>query len=155
MNEVTLTTPQTLFKHWQAHRKITRAAIESFPEDQLFSFQPAPPMRSFGDLMNEVIGMVPSTMTGAESGDFSWAGLGKIASKAALLEAWDANTTLIDDAFKRIPETRWTQVVSAYNFTQPLSDFILYLLENEIHHRAQGYVYLRMLNLEPPFFYPM
>ena len=71
MNEVTLTTPQTLFKHWQAHRKITRAAIELFPEDQLFSFQPAPPMRSFGDLMNEVIGMVPSTMTGAENNDFS------------------------------------------------------------------------------------
>ena len=155
MNQVALTTAKTLLEHWQKHRTITRAAIELFPEDRLFSFQPAPPMRSFGDLMNEVIGMVPSTLQGAENNDFSWAGLGNIASKTELLEIWDSNTRLIDEAFERIPETRWTESVTAYNFTQPMSDFIKYLLENEIHHRAQGYVYLRMLNLEPPFFYPM
>jgi uncharacterized damage-inducible protein DinB len=112
-------------------------------------------MRSFGDLMNEVVSMIPSTLQGAENGDFAWSGLGSFANKTALLEAWDANTTLIDEAFKRIPATRWTEVVTAWNFTQPMSDFMKYLLENEIHHRAQGYVYLRLLNLEPPFFYPM
>lgn len=155
MNQVALTTPETLLKHWQGHRAVSRRTIELFPEDQLFSFQPAAPMRSFGDLMNEVIGMVPSTMTGAENGDFSWAGLGNINSKSALLEAWDANTVQIDEAFKRIPVTRWTEIVTAWNSTQPVSGFINYLIENEIHHRAQGYVYLRMLKLEPPFFYPM
>ncbi len=152
---ITLTTPQTLFKHWQSHRAITRATLVLFPEDQLYSFQPAAPMRSFGDLINEINSMIPSTLCGAENNDFSWAGLGSQTSKAALLETWDANTVLIDEAFKRIPETRWTEVVTAWNFTQPMSDFIKYLLENEIHHRAQGYVYLRLLKLEPPFFYPM
>jgi uncharacterized damage-inducible protein DinB len=28
-----------------------------------------------------------------------------------------------------------------------------YGLENEIHHRGQGYTYLRMLGIEPPAFY--
>lgn len=28
---------------------------------------------------------------------------------------------------------------------------LLYMLDNEIHHRGQGYVYLRLLGLEPPF----
>jgi uncharacterized damage-inducible protein DinB len=28
-----------------------------------------------------------------------------------------------------------------------------YALENEIHHRGQGYTYLRMLGIEPPEFY--
>jgi uncharacterized damage-inducible protein DinB len=155
MNQVVLTTPQTLFKHWQGHRAVTRATLVLFPEDQLFSFQPAPPMRSFAALVSEMIGMIPDTLKGAETGDFSWSGPGDFTSKAALLEAWDANTKLIDEAFERIPETRWTQTVEAFGFTQTLSEFVTYYIENEIHHRAQGYVYLRLLNLEPPFFYPM
>ena len=34
-----------------------------------------------------------------------------------------------------------------------LHDLILYVIDNEIHHRGQGYVYLRALGIEPPPFY--
>jgi uncharacterized damage-inducible protein DinB len=30
---------------------------------------------------------------------------------------------------------------------------LLYVVDNEIHHRAQGYVYLRALGIEPPLFH--
>jgi uncharacterized damage-inducible protein DinB len=30
---------------------------------------------------------------------------------------------------------------------------MLYWIDNEIHHRGQGYVYLRALGIEPPAFY--
>ena len=30
---------------------------------------------------------------------------------------------------------------------------LLYVIENEIHHRGQGYVYLRSLGIEPPAFW--
>jgi uncharacterized damage-inducible protein DinB len=29
----------------------------------------------------------------------------------------------------------------------------LYVIDNEIHHRAQGYVYLRAMGIAPPPFY--
>ena len=32
-------------------------------------------------------------------------------------------------------------------------DWLTYALENEIHHRGQGYVYLRLLGKEPPAFH--
>ena len=32
-------------------------------------------------------------------------------------------------------------------------EWLTYALENEIHHRGQGYVYLRLLGHEPPAFY--
>jgi uncharacterized damage-inducible protein DinB len=32
-------------------------------------------------------------------------------------------------------------------------DLILYVIDNEIHHRGQGYVYLRALGIDPPPFY--
>ena len=33
------------------------------------------------------------------------------------------------------------------------NDLILYVIDNEIHHRGQGYVYLRALGIEPPPFW--
>jgi uncharacterized damage-inducible protein DinB len=41
----------------------------------------------------------------------------------------------------------------ASQWVMPVYDAILYAIDNEIHHRAQGYVYLRALDLEPPPFY--
>ena len=32
-------------------------------------------------------------------------------------------------------------------------DLLLYAIDNEIHHRGEGYVYLRALRIEPPAFY--
>jgi uncharacterized damage-inducible protein DinB len=32
-------------------------------------------------------------------------------------------------------------------------DLVLYVIDNEIHHRGQGTVYLRALGIEPPPFY--
>ena len=34
-----------------------------------------------------------------------------------------------------------------------LHDLILYVIDNEVHHRGQGYVYLRAMGIEPPPFY--
>ena len=34
-----------------------------------------------------------------------------------------------------------------------LHGVLLYWIDNEIHHRGQGYVYLRSLGIEPPAFY--
>ena len=31
--------------------------------------------------------------------------------------------------------------------------YLRYLIDNEVHHRGQGYVYLRELGVEPPAFY--
>jgi uncharacterized damage-inducible protein DinB len=32
-------------------------------------------------------------------------------------------------------------------------DLLLYGIDNEIHHRGQGYVYLRSLGIAPPAFF--
>ena len=34
-----------------------------------------------------------------------------------------------------------------------VNDLILYVIDNNAHHRAQGYVYLRALGTEPPPFW--
>ena len=54
----------------------------------------------------------------------------------------------------RIPQERFHAAESAFGLPPgPNRDYILYTLDNEVHHRAQGFVYLRLLGLEPPAFW--
>jgi uncharacterized damage-inducible protein DinB len=42
--------------------------------------------------------------------------------------------------------TGWSRCTTVY-------DLVLYAIDNEIHHRGRGYVYLRALGIEPPPLY--
>lgn len=140
--------------HWQGHRALTRRVIEAFPEDQLFTFTAAPPMRPFGMLANEIHLVSEMTLGGLKGGQWNepdWAAA--LRSRDELLSAWDALSERIaaeapgaNPAFftdtHQLPWGEMTGWVAA-----------IYNIDNEIHHRAQGYVYLRVLGIEPPAFY--
>ncbi len=152
-----LLTHATLLEYWEDHRRVTRRTIEAFPDDQLFGFQPAPPMRSFGEMMLEVINIVEPNLRGWVTGE--WKGDEKytdLNSKQTLLNAWDQVSALLHEEWGKISEERLLEVEPGYLYggpPQPHIDRVLYLIDNEIHHRAQGFVYLRLLGLEPPLFY--
>jgi uncharacterized damage-inducible protein DinB len=153
MDKFAILTPESLLEHWRGHQRLTRATIERFPDEHLFSFQPAQPMRSFGAMMVEVVGMIEPILNGVETGKFNWGDAQPdIRSKTVLLEAWDGNTDFMETAFSRIPEARWLARAAEFGIEQSVIDYVLYQIDNEIHHRAQGMVYLRLLGLEPPAF---
>lgn len=150
-----LLSKEQLLEHWQGHRRLTRRVIETFPEDQLFSYQ-APEMRSFGALMLEVIGMVAPTLRGVQTG--VWESYGdekqKEPSKAKLFGLWDEASQVLAEGWGKIPDHRFQEVDTAFGMWEmPGINMLFYLIDNEIHHRAQGYVYLRELGIEPPAFY--
>ena len=75
-------------------------------------------------------------------------------SKAELLALWDNTTAEIDRMWPDIPPHRFQEVDTAFGqWTMPGYAMVLYAIDNEIHHRGQGYVYLRSLGIEPPPFY--
>jgi uncharacterized damage-inducible protein DinB len=75
-------------------------------------------------------------------------------SKEALLAAWDETTKRIDEMFPQITAERWLQVDKAFGqFENTTIGTLMYFLDNENHHRGQGYVYLRSLGIEPPAFW--
>jgi uncharacterized damage-inducible protein DinB len=74
--------------------------------------------------------------------------------KADVLTAWDESTRQLDALFPRIPPARFQEQLTAFGqYPGILHSLILYVIDNEIHHRGQGYVYLRALGIEPPPFY--
>jgi uncharacterized damage-inducible protein DinB len=146
-------TGDALLSHWQAHRRLTRRTIDTFPDDKLFTFSIGG-MRTFGELAMEIVTMgapMLRGLTGGEPGDFRDR---TPRPKQDLLRLWDETTTAIDALWKNLPGDKFSETMTAFGeYTAPLHDLILYVIDNEIHHRGQGYVYLRALGIEPPAFY--
>ena len=154
------TTSDSILKHWQGHRKLTRQIIEAFPEDKLFNYSIGG-MRPFAVMVQEIIDIadagvqdlfqqIPTPV--AELGHHS--GKSFANTKQEILNLWDDVTYKIDTLWPLIPQQRFYELMLAFGAYEGVtSDIILYWIDNEIHHRAQGYVYLRSLGIEPPAFW--
>jgi uncharacterized damage-inducible protein DinB len=147
-------TPETLHQHWKGHRKLTRRMIEAFPEDKLFTYSIGG-MRPFAELIYEFLGMAEPGIRGIATGKWEkWADAGKVTTKKELLERWDKATEAIDQVWPTVPPGRWEEQDVAFGqWPGTGTSFIFYFIDNEIHHRGQGYVYLRSLGIEPPPFW--
>ena len=78
----------------------------------------------------------------------------QIRQKADLLRVWDEQTAKLDEIFVQIPPHRFNEVDKAFGQWEGRGiDTIQYAIDNEIHHRGQGYVYLRALGIAPPPFW--
>lgn len=150
--------PDALFRHWQGHRDLTRRAIEAFPEKELFEFSIGG-MRPFAQLAMEMITMAGPTIKGLATGEWkkweeSESEPPAPKTKQDLLKLWDQNTELLSEYWPKIPLRRFQEIDKAFGQWEGPGYWILfYIIDNEIHHRGQGYVYLRALGIEPPAFW--
>jgi uncharacterized damage-inducible protein DinB len=146
-------TPDALLAHWQGHRRLTRRVIDAFPEDKLFSFSVGG-MRPFGVLAHEMLTMAVPMVRGAVSADWSSSSNRDPQPKQEMLRLWDESTEQLNALWPQIPPQRFRETLTAFGqYTDVLHNLILYVIDNEIHHRGQGYVYLRALGIAPPPFY--
>jgi uncharacterized damage-inducible protein DinB len=144
---------EEVLKQWQGHRRLTRRTIEAFPEDKLFSFSVGG-MRPFSELAWEFIRMAVPIVDGVATGNWEEYAGTKPTTKAELLAVWDRQTREINDRFPAIPTHRFAEIDKAFGQWEGSGiHTILYAIDNEIHHRGQGYVYLRALGIEPPHFW--
>jgi uncharacterized damage-inducible protein DinB len=75
-------------------------------------------------------------------------------TREAILALWDESTKQINELWPRIPPEGFHETVTAFGqYKGVVHDLLLYVVDNEIHHRGQGYVYLRALGISPPPFY--
>jgi uncharacterized damage-inducible protein DinB len=155
MGDETIYTAQNVLEHWIGHRRLSRRTLELFPEDQLFTFSIGG-MRPFGKLALEMLMILP-TLRGVATGEWKFeAAYQDVTDKAALLAAWDDCDAKLHETWAEITPER-LNAVEADNFwmpgATPNSWKVQYWIDNEIHHRGQGYVYLRALGIEPPAFW--
>lgn len=146
-------TPAALLEHWQGHRRLTRRLIEAFPEDQLFTYSVGG-MRPFGEMAMEMLSMAVPMVRGVVSGDWNTSFEREAVPKDEILRRWDQSTEEMNTLWAQIPPERFHEELVAFGqYPGRAHDLLLYVIDNEVHHRGQGYVYLRALGIDPPPFY--
>lgn len=146
---------EQLLVHWQGHRQLTRRVIEAFPDDQLFTFSIGR-MRPFGEMAKELLGIAVPGAKGMATDE--WETLDENmdleGSKEKLLAVWDLATEELNLWWAKIAAEHFQDTVVAFGqYEDKVYCSILYFIDNEIHHRAQAYVYLRALGITPPNFW--
>ena len=146
---------EELLAHYQGHRNLTRRTIAAFPEKEFFSHKIGG-MRTFAEMTMELLGIAGPGMQEIVSGNT--APLNEKVehgnSKAKILELWDEATEQINVLWPQIPYGRFQEKITLFGMYEgTVLSSIFYFIDNEIHHRGQGFVYLRSLGVEPPAFY--
>ena len=152
--------PAALLEHWQGHRRLTRRMIEAFPEDRFFDYSIGG-MRPFAAMVLELLSMADVGVDGILTGKWPTveeldhhSGAPAPTTREEILRRWDNATAEIDRLWPQIPPGRFQEVDLVYGrYESPIYSAILYWIDNEVHHRGQGYVYLRSLGIEPPAFW--
>lgn len=154
MSTANIVSKEALLEHWLGHRNLTRRVIEAFPEKELFSFTIGG-MRPFSDLVKELLSIAVPGLQGIVSNTTEGYNHDlKLETKAELLAQWDADTPKISELYNQISEERFQENFNLFGqYEFPVIHNILYFIDNETHHRGQGYVYLRSLGIQPPFFW--
>lgn len=155
LNAKPIISSEQLLENWQGHRRLTRRVIEAFPEKELFEFSIGG-MRPFSEMTKELLAIaVPGLTQIAHDQNVEFdESRSELKSKQDLLNAWDAQTEEINSLWKKISPERFHEEVNLFGqYKYPAIQNIQYFIDNEIHHRAQGFVYLRSLGIEPPFFW--
>ena len=148
-------TPEQFLEHYQGHRRLTRKVIEAFPEKEFFNYTIGG-MRPFAEMVKELLAIAVPGLTeiiSENSSEFDeHRDYGN--TKAQFLEKWDQDTEEVNKLWKQLSPERFQENIKLFGqYEGTVQSSILYFIDNEIHHRGQGYVYLRALDIEPPFFY--
>ncbi|RSC95117.1 DinB family protein [Tenacibaculum singaporense] len=148
-------TPSELLAHWQGHRGLTRRTIEAFPEEAFFNYSIGG-MRPFADMVMELLGIAEPGIKEIATGEIQELieQVDHGSKKAKILELWDKATDEINTYWAKIKPEQFQQNIKIFGqYEGTVWSSIFYFIDNEIHHRGQAYVYLRALDIEPPFFY--
>ncbi|MGE7760313.1 DinB family protein [Peribacillus sp. NPDC097895] len=145
-----------LFDILEGNRRLTIRAIESFPEEELFHYTPAEKLRPFAVMVKEIMNIERAYMRGIALNEWEFQdSIASISKKEDLLTACEEVRAETRKMWQKITEETLEVVEKDPFFGPAQSHFsrLQYALENEIHHRGQGFIYLRTLGIEPPEFF--
>ncbi len=146
---------EELLAHLKGHQGLTRRTIAAFPEDKLFNYSIGG-MRTFAEMIQELLGIAAPGIKEIATGKPAelQENFDHQNKKQNLLNAWDKASAEIEEYWPQIKPERFSETIKSFGqYEGKVWENIFYFIDNEIHHRGQGYVYLRSLGVEPPAFW--
>ena len=156
MAKPSVTELDVVHEHLRRYRKVTLQTLERVPAER-FDWRPSPGAMSFAEQFAHIAETEEHYMSGLVDGTWSprpfrpGAAPADAAALRALLDATRAATlerlARIDaHALERVPE------VPGIPVQWPLRSWLWYVVEHEVHHKAQLASHLRTIDVEAPFF---
>lgn len=143
-------------EHWQRYRAVTLHTLEFIPENRL-GWRPSRDERSFAEVFAHIAAIEDFYVHGLATGAWEF-GRAQIASLPSTREGL---STLLREQRRRaeatlatIDEAKLDQPgnVPGIPVAWPVDSWLWYVVEHEVHHKAQLAIYLRAIGIEPPFF---
>jgi uncharacterized damage-inducible protein DinB len=154
MPPVPMLDDQQFLAFYLGHRRLTRKTLAAFPADQFESFSIGG-MRAVGVIARELVSMGAPVITGLATDAWgTWSDDRSPLTQDAALAAWDEATPVIEQHWPAVVARGFDRNTTLYGqWPGTTRTHLLYLLDNETHHRGQLYAYLRALGIEPPAFW--
>ena len=147
------------FMHvWEENRHLTDKVASALNESEALDKSPVPGMRSFRKLLLEIWGIERVYARGLAFEDWKFEFLPEYYNTCPIEELFALGRQVREETRRLWPVITEEALIKERPTPfegHPVGraiEWLTYALENEIHHRAQGYVYLRLLGLEPPAF---
>jgi uncharacterized damage-inducible protein DinB len=143
-------------EHWQRYRAVTLHTLEFIPENRL-GWRPSRDERSFAEVFAHVAATEDYYVHGLATGVWD-SGRAQIkalpSSREGLAKQLREQRTRAEAELATIDGSRLDQIASVPGIpvSWPLVSWLWYVVEHEVHHKAQLAIYLRAIGVEPPFF---
>jgi uncharacterized damage-inducible protein DinB len=144
-------------EHLSRYRAVTLQTLEYVPDDNL-AWKPADNMRSFAEQLLHVARVNEFYILGLTGGGWNMERVierpAETNSRAFLQSELNSTRDLVDQKIASFNSSALDETVIVPNVPVPwtLRDWLWYLVEHEVHHKAQLALYLRQMGIVPPFF---
>jgi len=144
-------------EHLSRYRAVNLQTLEYVPDDKL-AWKPDDKSRSFGEQLLHIDAVNEFYNRGLVGGDWNLQRVSgqpkETLTRTFLQSELTSSRDLVDEKIATIQPEALGQAVSVPDVPVPwsLRDWLWYLAEHEVHHKAQLAAYLRQLGVTPPFF---
>ncbi|UCC81233.1 MAG: DinB family protein [Candidatus Zixiibacteriota bacterium] len=144
-------TKSAILKYWENVRKLTLTVFDLFPQDK-FDFRPVADVRSVAEQFDHILICELYARIGLLTGvwDISAFSGERDLSRNRLRDKLYSENKKTLGLFRMLPEGQFMKVYET-PFGAISGEALIYeTIDEEIHHRGNLYVYLRLLGIAPP-----
>jgi uncharacterized damage-inducible protein DinB len=146
----------TIREHLERYRSVTLQTLELVPDEKL-DWRPAAGLRSFAEQFLHIAQTEEFYTRGLFSDDWNMTSYARPATAITRELVLNKLAEVRTYSLARLAELEPSQLGSAKSVPGipvpwPLRGWLWYLVEHEVHHKAQLSLYLREIGITPPFF---
>ena len=144
---------------WEDNRRLTNNVAHALVEAGAMDKVLVDGMRPFRELTLEILGMERWNVRGLAYDQWEYEAPPQMLRTSSIAEVLEFGRSVREETRQLWPSIPFDALAKMRPAPAPYVPegtaigWLTYALENEIHHRGQGYVYLRLLGQEPPAFY--